>query len=303
VTAIIPTRNRPEDLQIAVRTLLDQTMLPRELIIVDQSPQDDSERLIRSQFSSAGDYGRSGVALIYVRDMAITGAATARNAAIELATSDVVLFLDDDVELEPDFIENLAHSYERLPEVAGISGIITNYRPPGLPLKLWTQVFFRGPFHDDRQGIYYKAEALRGSEPIRVSRFGGGLMSFRAPAIRNVRFDANLTGASEGEDVDFCLHLAPGTKLAIDPSVRLVHKISARARVSQHWITPVARANVYLFYRNWNTGAKNRLCFLWLKAGFSIVALASSARRRSLNPWHSFKDALAEGMQLAKAGS
>jgi GT2 family glycosyltransferase len=298
LAVVIPTRNRPDDLRAAVKTLLVQTVLPREVIIVDQSPRDDSERAIAELFAGASDRVRRQVTLKYIHDPAISGLATARNEALKHSHGEVVLFLDDDVELEADFVETLLRAYAEHPEVAGISGIITNYVPELLLNRLWRRVFVIGPFHDDRQTIYQKAESLRYSAPLRVTRFTGALMSFRSSAIRDVRFDANLKGASEGEDVDFCMHLEPSAKLVIHPGARLAHKISPAGRAAEHWIGPVVRGNAYLYYRNWNSGVKNRVCFFWLRAGYSLLALAASVRRRDLVPWRTFQNALRQGRQL-----
>ena len=42
VSVIIPTRNRPHDLRLTVRTLLEQTVMPSEVVIVDQSSDEES---------------------------------------------------------------------------------------------------------------------------------------------------------------------------------------------------------------------------------------------------------------------
>ncbi len=300
VTVIIPTRNRPNDLTTTVRTLLAQTILPQELTVIDQSRRDDSESQIRELFSREKNGGC--VTLQYVRDSQISGLTAARNEGLKRSCGDVILFLDDDVELEPCFVENLLRSYERDTDVAGVSGIVANYARPAFLNGLWTSIFARGPFFDDRQPVYFSADQLRSSTPLRVTRFTGALMSFRASAIRGLRFDENLTGASEGEDVDFCMRLPAGTKLVIDPSARLVHKISPAGRASEHWIGPVVRGNAYLYYRNWNTGLKNRACFVWFKAGYTLLSLVSGARRRSMAPWRAFRDALEQGKVRGTAG-
>jgi GT2 family glycosyltransferase len=296
---IIPARNRPDDLKATVGTLLAQTILPQELIVIDQSPRDASERRIRELFSRENN--GECVTLQYIRDPRISGAATARNEGLQRSFGDIILFLDDDVVLDACFIENLLRSYKRDADVAGVSGIVVNYARPAFLGRLWTWIFARGPFFDDRQPVYFNADQLRSSPPIRVTRFGGGLMSFRAAAIQGARFDENLTGASEGEDVDFCMRLPAGTKLVIDPSARLVHKVSPAARAPEHWIGPVVRGNTYLYYRNWNTGLKNRACFFWFKAGYALLSLAASGRQRSLAPWRAFRDALEQGRVLGTA--
>src|SRR5260370_34076428 len=146
------------------------------------------------------------------------------------AGGDIWLFLDDDVCLEPDFVEGLVEVSREIRKASGVSGIITNYPRPPLAFRLWSGLFMRGAFHDERQPIYWNAERLRNSPPLRVHRFGGGLMSFRAEVIRGKYFDENLRGVSDGEDVDFCARLDPATILLITPRAR-----------PQHYHTPIGR--------------------------------------------------------------
>jgi GT2 family glycosyltransferase len=181
----------------------------------------------------------------------------------------------------------------------GVSGVVTNYaRPPRLS-RLWNRVFLRGPFFDDRQPVYWQAERLRNSGPIRVSRLGGGLMSFRADAVRRMRFDDNLRGVSDGEDVDFCAHLGPKALLLITPKARLVHNQSPAGRERSHWLARYARALTYLYRRNWDYGIKYRLCYLWLNVGFVAVASFACLRHTSLEPWRSLVAGRREGARAA----
>ncbi|HEX8927038.1 MAG TPA: glycosyltransferase, partial [Terriglobales bacterium] len=291
LAVLIPTLNRPGDLETAVRTLLAQTLLPQELIIIDQSRTDDSERRVRALFEQHPECAAL-VDLRYTRDPAIDSLAKARNIALDQNRSDIFLFLDDDVELETDFIQQLMQGYWNDADVAGISGIITNYRPGGFASRLWQKTFVRGPFRDDRQKLYFRADELRGGSRIPVDRFGGGLMSFRTAAVGGLRFDPNLRGASEGEDVDFCLHMPKGSRLEIDPNARLVHKASMSARSDEHWIAAVVRGNTYLYHRNWQSGVFNRLAFAWLICGFALLAGLACAKRKSLGPWREFSNAM-----------
>ena len=174
LSVIIPTKNRLSDLLIAFRSILRQTVLPTQIAIVDQSSDDAALGSLRSELN-----GIEGVRLDYVYDPSLSGAAAARNRAMDLATGDIWLFLDDDVDLELDFIQRLLEAYEELPHAAGLSGIITNYTVPSAIPRLWTAIFARGPFHDERQPIYWGCEGLRNSDPIEVKNFTSALMSFR----------------------------------------------------------------------------------------------------------------------------
>src|SRR5579863_1911680 len=106
------------------------------------------------------------------------------------ASGDIWLFFDDDVELEPEFIEELVGAYSA--DTAGVAGIMTNYRKYPLGRRLWERIFARGIFHDPRQELYWNADRLRNSQPIGVDRFTGAAMSFRASVLRELRWDTQM---------------------------------------------------------------------------------------------------------------
>ena len=288
VCVIIPTKNRPADLQRVVRSVLSQTAGPQALVIVDQSRDEESRRRVEAELLNADRQCGGRWKLVYIHDTEITGLAMARNRAMEIADGSIWLFLDDDVVLEADFLEQLLAVYRDHPDADGVSGIITNYPRPLLFDRLWSTLFLRGPFHDERQPIYWRAGQLRESPPIVVRRFGGGLMSFRARAVRGRSFDENLQGVGDGEDVDFCSRLGLEVKLLIAPRARLAHHHSA-VRPDDHWLRRSARGNCFLYRKNWNKGVFNRLCYVWLIGGYSLVAVVASLRRLSLEPFRALR--------------
>lgn len=301
VSVVIPTKNRPSDLRAAVASLLRQTHLPLELLIVDQSTGDESRRAVEQAFAEAPADAASGVALVYIHDPAIPGGAVARNRAMDDARGDVWLFLDDDVVLERDFIQEICRVYESEPDVTGVSGIVANYVPGRGIARAWNALFVRGPFRDPRQPIYHSADRLRDSRPVRVDRFSGGLMSFRTAAIRTHRFDPNLRGVSDGEDVDFCLRLGPTATLLLTPRARLVHNSSPIGRETAHHLRRDARALSYLYNRNWRRGVRNRLAYEWLLCGFSLLALLGSIRRRSLAPFEALLAGIGDAKEVLRS--
>ncbi len=300
ISVIIPTKNRLNDLKLTVETLLAQTVLPDQLVIVDQSSGDESQREIHRLMDEAHQAFGDRPELNYVHNASITGGAQARNRAMQIADCAIWLFLDDDVCLEANFIEELLSAYRRFPAAAGVSGIVTNYNLPPWPARAWRSLFVRGPFHDDRQPIYWNSFRLRASDPVPVSRFGGGLMSFRADAVGGVQFDENLSGVSDGEDVDFCAHLKAGSLLLITPKARLVHNQSPSGRSQKHWTSREAKSNHYLYHRNWRSGLLNRLSFYWLNLGYGLIATFASLRRGSLEPWRDLLEGMREGESVGQ---
>lgn len=290
ISAIIPTKNRPDELARAVESILRGTLVPGEIIVIDQSTNDLSRNAVDQLFRNAPESLRSAVELVYVQDPAISGLTAARNRSMEIAHGDVWLFIDDDMVAEPEFLENLVEAYSHHPEAAGISGIITNYSPPDLFYRRWSAIFARGPFHDERQPVYWAAERLRDAKPIKVRMLGGGMMSFRADAIRGIRFDPNLTGVSLAEDSDFTLRLSEaGAELYIAPSARIEHRHSVVGRATDHWLRAHAQASYYLYYRHWRKGIANRTYFAWLRAGYTIAIALACLKRRSPQPLWSFR--------------
>src|SRR5262245_8952737 len=137
LSAIIPTKGRPSELVIVTHNLLNQTLLPAEIIIIDQSPDDCGRRLVLQLLAGVSSEVRDSVRLEYVLDQSISGGSAARNRGLELAKGNVLLCLDDDVELEKDFLEEIIAAFRFRPRAAAVCGIITNYLPPPWPSRLW----------------------------------------------------------------------------------------------------------------------------------------------------------------------
>ena len=284
VSVIIATKNRTEDLADTVRDLISQTQQPNEILIVDQS--------------STPSFDPTGfqIKIDYIFAPHLSGAAVARNVAMDHASGDIWLFLDDDVILEADYIEQVLAAYS--PEISGVSGIITNYSVPGLTRRLFEKVFVKGAFHDDRQPIYWRADHLRFKGPQRVKQFGCGVMSFRADVIRGLRFDPRLSGCSLAEDIDFCAHLPQGAILVIAPRARLIHKRSAVGRATAHWLDAHAQSSAYMRLRNWHRGLNDDLSFTWLQIGYGVMAAVGSLKRGSFEPFSAWQVGRARGRSL-----
>ena len=302
VSVIIPTKNRPRDLSGTIQNLFRQSILPKQLIIVDQSESCEGRDLVRAAFHALPVERRENIDLCHISDPSIVGAATARNCAMDIADGDIWLFLDDDVRLDPDFIKEVISIYEKHQNIGGVAGIITNYARPGFGYRCWSWIFEWGPFHDERQPIYWNAYRLRDSAPIRVRKFTGCAMSFKASVIGDMRFDQNLRGASLAEDIDFCARLE-SARLVVSPRARVAHMRSPMNRARDHWIRSHALSASYMYRRNWAHGLTNRVCFRWLQAGEFLVVAMSCLRRRSLDPLHALQAGLRQASQVTRGAA
>ena len=102
VSLIITTYNRAHMISDTLDSVLNQTRIPDEIIVVDDGSTDDTQAVL------AG-YGMA----ITVVCQENQGAAAARNAGIRASTGDLIAFLDSDDRLALDSIEKRAAALER----------------------------------------------------------------------------------------------------------------------------------------------------------------------------------------------
>jgi glycosyltransferase involved in cell wall biosynthesis len=96
VTVLIPTVDRYPYLRTLLTQLRSQTVPPLEIIIVDQTAQDRRDLRLKGEFADLP------LRIIY-QDQ--PGQCTSRNAGLQAAQGDHILFIDDDDEVPPDLIE------------------------------------------------------------------------------------------------------------------------------------------------------------------------------------------------------
>ncbi len=284
VSAIVPTKNRPALLEVAVRGLLAQTVALDELIVVDQSGDDTGRRRVVGLLADlpAGRRPR----LDYVLDPAINGAAAARNAGLDRARGEILLCCDDDVVADPRVLERLLAHYEAAPECAALAPIITNYARPGRLARLHRWLFCRGPFHDERQPVYWGWRRYLAPTRVPVRMFTGAMMSFRRSALGGLRHDARYRGASVGEDVDLCWALGRrGARLAIVTDAHIVHNRAPRPAVRPEEAQIAAWG--FLSAKHLPRTFGVRVAFAWYVVGVFAGATTVAVRDRTLAPLHS----------------
>src|ERR1041384_5377606 len=90
----ICTRNRPAELVETIATISRSTVPVDEIVVSDDSTGDDTREALEA----------AGLDVRYVEGPRV-GLGANRNNAVDHATGDVVLFIDDDCHLAADFFE------------------------------------------------------------------------------------------------------------------------------------------------------------------------------------------------------
>ncbi len=290
LTAVIPTRNRPGDLAKAVASIRAQTRPPDEFIIVDQSPGDESRILVESLMSGDGR-----IQLVYIHDPRISGLVEAKRVAAERAGGDIVCFLEDDVILEPDYIERIEQGFSDRPEMVGCCGIVTN-PPRQLPgYEFIYHLFHRGIFRDVRVGLYERFNG-RGHPLIASDVLSGGMSAWRHEVFSVVPFDV-ANGFFMMEDIDFSTRVARhfGPRLYINPNARLEHHWSP---VNREVLAPRQRRKLteyIVYYKKRRDWPGTTFALPWLLLGLLLEAAIRSLSARSFGPLQGYFAGMRDG--------
>lgn len=218
ISVVVPTRNRPRDVERLLPTIEQQTRLPDQVILVDQSPGDETAGAVKG-----GMGPRVAERFVYVHDSEIKGVSAARNVGIGLATSDVVVFLDDDVLLSPDCLEQLDRAFDANPDYAGIGGVELQMEKSALSYILYYDIFFVGPFRDRKYRISRDWRRLHGIQPVTALKTC--VAGFRREFLLQNRFDERWRSALL-EDVELCWRVRGRQKFGIWPQASVWHSIS-----------------------------------------------------------------------------
>lgn len=276
---VIATRNRPADLLRTVQSLVEQTVAPSELCIVDSSESTPARAEIEALCA------RAGIALDYVHP-APRGLTVQRNVGIERTTGDPVFFVDDDVWLAPDCHEQVLAEYERWgPELGGVRATPVRPARPGLVTRVYRRLFGIGGWWPEasgrvRPGFY--AEGVSDSAGVRrLEYFNGWFMSFRRAVFEHERFDEALSGYAYKEDIDFSYRVSRRFVLVQTPAARCDHLKSGESRLSSHALQRMNLANQFYLHRKlMPQTAAYKAALWWALLGLFILNLGKAVQTR-----------------------
>lgn len=215
VSLVICTRNRAPLLRKCLLALQQLNYPPSEVIIVDNAPDDDSTRKLVALHPGVRYIKESRKGLDY-----------ARNRGIGAASSPVIAFTDDDVELHPDWIWRMARVFKD-PKVQALTGLIMakeiDTKAQYYFEKYWS--FNRG-YRPIVYGPAFFKSQLKAGVPVWMIGAGAG-MAFRrtlfdAIGTFDTRLDMGAAGCSGDSEIWYRV-LAEGWNIRYDPLVIAYH--------------------------------------------------------------------------------
>jgi GT2 family glycosyltransferase len=219
VIICVYTDERWYDLVEAVESLRQQSMKPREIIVV----VDHNPHLLQQVRRHLPD-------VIAIENQGAQGLSGARNSGIAIASGALIAFLDDDAIAEPRWLEQLVHCCED-PQILGAGGTVEPFwlskRPTWFPEEFYWVV-----------GCTYQR---RPSKPVVVRNPYGGCACIRrevfeiAGGLRDAIGRVAKPGRAKTrpmgcEETELCIRarqLWPDKRFLYEPRARIHHRISA----------------------------------------------------------------------------
>jgi GT2 family glycosyltransferase len=121
ISATIATLDRPNALARCLDALLSGSVLPEEVIIVDQSENDATQIVVEARRTSK-------VPIVYVRQ-ARRGLSASRNAALAHVSCPLVAVTDDDCVPDPEWISAITRTFGSEPALHALTGRVLPLGP------------------------------------------------------------------------------------------------------------------------------------------------------------------------------
>jgi glycosyltransferase involved in cell wall biosynthesis len=221
ISVCVPTYNRSDQVRQLLGNLAEQVCLPDEILLVDASP-DDLTGQVAKEFAERLPGLR--------HEVWEKGLTRQRNRAIELATGDVLLFLDDDIILEADFIQNLRRLMleDEKHEITGLTGLLLNEKPQ-VPGPGWHLKRRLGIVETDEKGkLLACGETTPLPRPLSsallpTGHLPGCLHAWRKEVIRKYRFSLFFQDYGLGEDKYFSCCASKNHALFVSSELKATH--------------------------------------------------------------------------------
>jgi GT2 family glycosyltransferase len=218
ISVVIPTYEREEPLRDSLVDVLKQDYPHFEVLVVDQTRQHQPEtQTYLEELAAAGK-----IKWFRLDWASLPGA---RNYAVRRSSGEIILFIDDDVQLNPGFLAAHGKNYVQNPEIGAVAGRVFDR------MKLGDsggnlQIEYLPPEAMDPGIAWYYIDLVHTIKPQQVLTARGCNMSFRREIFTKygLRFDERFRGSAVREESDFCLRIRQtGYKIWYDPEADLVH--------------------------------------------------------------------------------
>lgn len=298
ISTIIPAYNRVEDLNKALNSILIQTFLPKEVIVIDNSNKDRDKikKLVEHKVLS---FKTKNIYLRYIYNEKENSLTTARNLGVNYASNEIISFLDDDLILDKEYYKNIKKVFEEHPHALGVMGQTIFYSKKNkikfLISQLLGKIFYLG-FNEINKCRVLPSLGVTSplADKIINCEWISGASSYRKKVFNEFKFDEKLKKYSIGEDTDFSHRVFKKYpySLFMTPWAKYIHTLSLQGRNPKKELAYMEEVYyLYIFYKIIPQNFINKMIYLWSRIGNVIFKTISciSGRLSFLEIKYSFE--------------
>jgi GT2 family glycosyltransferase len=210
-SVIVCTRNRPEDLQRCLQSIMRCVPPPAQIIVVDNAPSDDATARVAA-----------GLPVQYVVEPR-QGLNWARTCGARVATSDLLLYTDDDVAVDAGWVGAMRGPFAD-PQVAAVTGLVL-----ALELETPAQEAFER-YAGFSRGFEERRFTIGNTPPAMAGKVGAGAsMALRRDQVIELKLfeselDCGSAALSGGDNYAFYLLLKNGFAIVYTPNAICRHR-------------------------------------------------------------------------------
>ncbi len=220
ISVVVPTFRRPEGIQIALQSLASQTVSgrPTEIIVADNDPEGGAKDAVEKIAKS------SPIEIIYVH-VPDPGVSNARNGALEHVRGRFIIFLDDDMEALPGWIDSLVKTSIEYKAAIVFGPAVAQMPNPDDPKNPYLEPYFSRLAKTDHEGLIQETLGT-----------GGCLLDTSICSFPTPPFDTSLNEVGGEDDLLFDYLIQNGAKVAWSPKAKAWEHVPAkRATDSYIW--------------------------------------------------------------------
>jgi len=227
ISIIVPTYKRPDDIVRALNSVViqDTKDYSFEIVVADNDPAGSANDAVNALVDAYPN-----VALIYIH-VPEPGVSNARNGALARASGRYLIFLDDDMEAQPDWAYELVRGAERF-DSAIVFGPVEAVMPIG-----------DNPLYPHMQPLFSRTGDFPEGNIDKTFGTGGCLIDLGRCSLPSPAFDPALNETGGEDDAMFAHVLAQGA------SIGWTHSAIAVEHIPPHRSTPS-----YVWKRNFAFG-------------------------------------------------
>lgn len=295
ISIVIPTYNRAEDLRKTLISSKEVIKNVKEVVIVDQSKNDETKNLIKKMKIANIRYVFSKVPSI----------ARARNkgaGSLSKGTK-IVAFIDDDVDVRIDYLKEILRIFNENPGAKAV-GIYNGSESLSGFNKIENfakKLFFLGYTENKTARItspYGNTYPGKLNKVVNSQWLPGVNMAYKKEVFNDQKFDENLLGYTVAEDIDFSyrLYLKNKDGVYLSPFAKVIHRASTVERTPKRRMSYINQVDhFYFFFKNYNNTFLQRVKFIWSLFGITIlrtIKLILSPKKTNYLKWKYYFESL-----------